>query len=75
MGFYPPPMSMPVEVKVAHADPRADGHQAIDELPEARLLDPEPTARQVRWTMRLVWFMLIVLALVCAIGPHIPTGE
>lgn len=72
MGFYPPAVSMPVEVKPEHPSERTveDG-----ELPAARLLNPEPTETQVRWTMRLVWFMLIVLALVCAIGPHIPTGE
>jgi hypothetical protein len=28
-----------------------------------------------RWVMRLALFALLVLALVCAIGPHIPSGE
>jgi hypothetical protein len=73
MGFYPPAVSIPVEVKAEHpSERRAD---EAGELPEARLLDAEPTDTQVRWTMRLVWFMLIVLVLVCAIGPHIPAGE
>lgn len=69
MGFYPPPTSMPVEVKDAH--PGADDAT----VPEARLLSGEPTDKQVRWTMRIVFFMLFVLALVTIIGPHIPSGE
>ena len=73
MGFYPPTVSIPVEVKAEHPSDVRAGDSA--DLPEARLLDPEPTAGQVKWTMRLVWFMLIVLVLVCTIGPHIPSGE
>lgn len=73
MGFYPPAVSMPVEVKPEHPSERSEADDG--ELPAARLLGGEPTETQVRWTMRLVWFMLIVLALVCVIGPHIPSGE
>lgn len=64
MGFYPPPMSMPVEVKKDHAsDPDAPPPPG-----------GEPTNRQVRWTLRVVFVVLVVLALLCLIGPHIPAG-
>ena len=72
MGFYPPHTSMPVEVDPQHPALRED---AASDLPGARLLGGEPSDRQVRWTMRVVWLVLIVLVLVCAIGPHIPSGE
>lgn len=78
MGFYPPAVSIPVETKPEHPSARADddlGDGDGVELPAARLLDPEPTDTQVKWTLRIVWFMLVALVLVCAIGPHIPAGE
>lgn len=45
------------------------------ELPEARVITTQASERATRWVMRLTWFVLAVLALLCAIGPHIPSGE
>ena len=35
----------------------------------------EASARATRWVMRLALLMLALLAALCAIGPHIPSGE
>ncbi len=35
----------------------------------------EASARATRWVMTLTFVMLAMLALICAIGPHIPAGE
>jgi hypothetical protein len=32
-------------------------------------------ARPTRIVMTATWIMLVVIALICAIGPHIPSGE
>jgi len=33
------------------------------------------SARATKWVLTFVWIVLGVLALLCAIGPHIPAGE
>lgn len=48
--------------------------QAI-ELPQAQLRTRFASARATRWVLTFVWIVLGVLALLCAIGPHIPAGE
>ena len=51
---------------------------AIEErgdLPRAILRSPEASARSTKIVMTFTWIMLAVLALICAIGPHIPSGE
>ncbi len=44
-------------------------------LPEAQLVSNEASAFATRWVMRATFFMLLVLTLLCLIGPHIPSGE
>jgi hypothetical protein len=44
-------------------------------LPPAALRSVEASATATRWVMALTWFMLILLVLLCLIGPHIPSGE
>ncbi len=47
------------------------------ELPEARVEDTSGQASEgaTKWMLRLTMFMLLVLALLLVIGPHIPSGE
>lgn len=45
------------------------------ELPRAELHSSEASARATRWVMTIAVVMLVALALICAIGPHIPAGE
>lgn len=45
------------------------------ELPVAIVRTSEASARATRIVMTLTFVMLAVLALICAIGPHIPAGE
>ena len=45
------------------------------ELPRAILRSPEASARSTKIVMTFTWIMLAMLALICAIGPHIPSGE
>ena len=35
----------------------------------------QASARSTKIVMTFTWIMLAVLALICAIGPHIPSGE
>ena len=44
-------------------------------IPRAQLITNEASERSTRWVMRFTWFTLAVLLLLCAIGPHIPSGE
>lgn len=48
---------------------------APDERPSAVVRTGEASALATRWVMGATWVMLIVLALLCIIGPHIPSGE
>lgn len=45
------------------------------ELPRAVLRSTEASARSTKIVMTFTWIMLAVLALICAVGPHIPSGE
>jgi hypothetical protein len=45
------------------------------ELPRAFLRSNEASARSTKIVMTLTFVMLAVLLLICAIGPHIPSGE
>ena len=45
------------------------------ELPRAYLRSNEATARSTKIIMTFTFVMLVVLLLICAIGPHIPAGE
>lgn len=45
------------------------------ELPRAVLETPEASARATRIVMSVTWFVLALLAVLCAVGPHIPAGE
>ena len=44
-------------------------------LPKAQLQSNEASARSTKLVMTITFIMLAVLALICAIGPHIPSGE
>jgi hypothetical protein len=48
---------------------------AVVELPKAQVRTTEASARATRWVMTFTWVVLGILALLCAIGPHIPAGE
>jgi hypothetical protein len=45
------------------------------ELPRAFLRSNEATARSTKIVMTFTFVMLAILLLICAIGPHIPSGE
>ncbi len=35
----------------------------------------EASAGATRWVMRVTFFVLFVLTVLCLVGPHIPSGE
>ena len=43
--------------------------------PVAPTEESTASARSTKVVMTFTWIMLVVLALMCAIGPHIPSGE
>lgn len=45
------------------------------ELPRAAVRSTEASAFATRWVMGLTFVMLVLLVILCAVGPHIPTGE
>lgn len=59
----------PVEV------PEGMSPEQAAELPRAILTSNEASARSTKIVMTLAIVMLVLLVLVCAIGPHIPAGE
>ena len=61
----------PVPVEV----PEGMSPEEAAELPRAYLKSNEATARSTKIIMTFTFIMLVVLALICAIGPHIPSGE
>ena len=44
-------------------------------LPKATLESNEASARSVKWVYILMFVVLAALALITAVGPHIPAGE
>ena len=54
-----------------------EGPQAMEvvKLPKAIVRTDQASARSTKIVMTFTWIMLAVLALMCAIGPHIPSGE
>lgn len=60
----PPP---PVVELPPGADPVA--------LPKATLESSEASARSVKWVYIFTFLTLAALAIICAVGPHIPAGE
>ena len=44
-------------------------------LPAAQILTSQASELATRWMMRATWLMLFALAVLCAVGPHIPSGE
>lgn len=43
--------------------------------PDAQAVSSEAGAFATRWVMRLTVLLLFALAVLCAVGPHIPSGE
>ena len=44
-------------------------------LPSAAAVTTQAGAVATRWVMRITVLMLFALAVLCAVGPHIPSGE
>jgi hypothetical protein len=44
-------------------------------LPDAGAIRMQAGELTSRWVMRATWLLLLALALLCLIGPHIPSGE
>jgi hypothetical protein len=44
-------------------------------LPDAEAIRTQAGELTSRWVMRATWLLLLALALLCLIGPHIPSGE
>jgi hypothetical protein len=61
----------PVAVEV----PEGMSPEEAAELPRAFLRSNEATARSTKIVMTFTFVMLAILLLICAIGPHIPSGE
>jgi len=53
----------------------ASGVVELPRLPRAIVRTNEAGTRSTKWVMTATWLMLAILALICAIGPHIPSGE
>ena len=61
----------PVAVEI----PEGMSPEEAAELPRAFLRSNEATARTTKIVMTATFVMLAILLLICAIGPHIPSGE
>ena len=61
----------PVAIEI----PEGMSPEEAAELPRAYLRSNEATARTTKIVMTATFVMLVVLLLICAIGPHIPAGE
>ncbi|MBA3502266.1 MAG: hypothetical protein M4D80_12185 [Myxococcota bacterium] len=61
----------PVAVEI----PEGMSPEQAAELPRAFLRRNEATARSTKIVMTFTFVMLAILLLICAIGPHIPSGE
>lgn len=61
----------PIAVEV----PEGMSPEEAAELPRAFLKSNEATARSTKIVMTVAFVMLVVLVLMCMIGPHIPAGE
>ena len=46
----------------------------VVELPRMAIRTNEAGERSTRWVMRLTFLALAILAILCAVGPHIPSG-
>lgn len=46
----------------------------MTELPPARLVSSEPSARLVRWMLRATWLVLSALVILVVVGNHLPPG-
>jgi hypothetical protein len=44
-------------------------------LPDAGAVGMQAGELSSRWVMRATWLMLLALAVLCVVGPHIPSGE
>jgi hypothetical protein len=44
-------------------------------LPSAQAVTTQAGERATRWVMRLTVLLLLALAVLCVVGPHIPSGE
>lgn len=44
-------------------------------LPDAEAVTTQAGAFATRWVMRITVVLLLALAVLCAVGPHIPSGE
>ena len=44
-------------------------------LPSAEVVTNQASEFSTRWVMRITVLLLFVLAVLCAVGPHIPSGE
>jgi hypothetical protein len=44
-------------------------------LPSARVVTTQAGEFSTRWVMRLTVLLLFALAVLCAVGPHLPSGE
>lgn len=54
--------------------PLPEGADAVS-LPTATLQSSEASARSVKWVYICLAILLAALAIVTAVGPHIPAGE
>ena len=53
---------------------RAPSSSGVAELPVVTVRT-EASDLAARWVMRLTWFVLAALVVLCAVGPHLPAGE
>jgi hypothetical protein len=44
-------------------------------LPRAQLISSEASELATRWVLRATMLVLFALAVLCLVGPHIPSGE
>jgi len=44
-------------------------------LPSGEMVTDQAGVLATRWVMRITVLMLFALAVLCAVGPHIPSGE
>ena len=51
------------------------GSAAAVALPDAEAIRAQAGELTSRWVMRATWLLLLALAALCLVGPHIPSGE
>ena len=56
-------------------EPELPASAAPVALPQADAIRAQAGELTSRWVLRATWLVLLALAVLCLVGPHIPSGE